>query len=161
MGFPGKLTVHVRYTLRAAKLHIDYLATTTRATVLNLTNHTYFNLAGQASGDVLQQEISIDADRFTPVDSRLIPTGAEETVEDTPFDFRKLRPIGERILDNDEQLKRAGGYDQNFILKAKPRKLRQVAKALDPESGRTLTVRTTQPGLQSYSGNFLDGSVAA
>jgi aldose 1-epimerase len=158
MGFPGKLTVHVRYTLIRTRLRIDYLAETDRPTVVNLTNHTYFNLAGQGSGDILQQELRIDADRYTPVSSTLIPDGNLAPVSHTPFDFLALTPIGSRIDADDEQLHYGHGYDHNYVLRANAGELREAAFAEDPMSGRTLTVLTTEPGLQFYSGNVLDGS---
>jgi aldose 1-epimerase len=158
MGFPGTLTAHVRYTLVHGRLRIDYRAETDKPTVVNLTNHSYFNLAGESSGDILGQQIRIDADRFTPIETTLIPTGEIEQVEGTPLDFRKLTPIGERIEADDPQLKRAGGYDHNFVLNGYAGTLREAAFAVDPKSGRTLTVLTTQPGVQFYSGNFLTGT---
>ena len=159
MGFPGTLTVHVRYTLEGGSLHIDYSARTTKPTVINLTNHTYYNLAGEGSGDVLGQELKLNASRFTPVDETLIPTGALLPVQGTAFDFRQLTPIGARIGAADEQLKRAGGYDHNFVLDGKPGEMHPAAFAVDPVSGRTLTITTTEPGVQFYSGNFLAGTV--
>jgi len=158
MGFPGALTVRVSYTLQEHQLRIEYEASTTRPTVINLTNHSYFNLAGQASGDILQQELRIGADRFTPVDSSLIPTGKLAPVRGTPFDFRRLTPIGQRINEANEQLEHAGGYDHNYVLNGNLRALRVAAYAVDNVSRRTLTVLTTEPGVQFYSGNFLDGS---
>jgi aldose 1-epimerase len=158
-GYPGELSAKVTYRLSAAgELRIDYEATTTRETVVNLTNHAYFNLA--AAGDVLGHELWIDADRFTPVDAGLIPTGELRGVAGTPFDFRQPAPIGARIDQQDEQLKLGRGYDHNFVLNgsggAAPR---AVARVREPGSGRVLQVLTTEPGLQLYSGNFLDGSV--
>lgn len=158
MGFPGTMTVHVRYMLSGRRLRIDYTATADRPTVINLTNHSYFNLAGESSGDVLKQKIRINADRFTPVDSTLIPTGVFQYVADTPLDFRKLTAIGERINENDPQLKLGGGYDHNYVINGHEGTLREAAYAIDPSSGRTLTVLTTEPGVQFYSGNVLDGT---
>ena len=157
MGFPGQLTAQVTYTLTGKRLRIDYSATTTKPTVVNLTNHSYFNLAGQASGDVLRQTLRLDADSITPVDDTLIPTGELQKVDGTPFDFRAATAIGARINATSEQLKRAGGYDHNFVTNGQG-KLREIARAEDPASGRTLTVITTEPGVQFYSGNFLNGS---
>lgn len=158
MGFPGKLTVHVRYTLSGDSLKIDYSATTTKPTVVNLTNHSYFNLGGENSGTILNELMMIPADRYTPVDSGLIPTGQLAPVAGTPLDFRKPTPIGKRIDADNEQLKLAGGYDHNFVLNGGAG-MHEAAKVVDPQSGRTLTVTTTQPGVQFYSGNFLDGTV--
>jgi aldose 1-epimerase len=158
MGFPGQLITQVTYTMIGNRVRIDYSAKTTKTTVVNLTNHSYFNLAGQASGDVLRQMLRIDADSITPVDDTLIPTGALENVDGTPFDFRVATPIGARIDAKSEQLKRADGYDQNFVTNGRSGILREIARAEDPASGRTLTVLTTEPGVQFYSGNFLNGS---
>jgi aldose 1-epimerase len=158
MGFPGELTAHVRYTLEGDQLRIHYSATTTKPTVLNLTNHTYFNLAGEGHGTILDQVMMIDADRFTPVDAGLIPLGELRPVAGTPFDFRKPTPIGQRINQTDEQLKLGGGYDHNWVLNTSDHTLHLAAKAFDPASGRTLTVTTTEPGVQFYAGNFLDGT---
>ena len=158
MGFPGTLTVHVRYTLVGSAVHINYSATTDKPTVTNLTNHSYFNLSGDGSGTILSDELMIDADAYTPVDAGLIPVGGPKPVAGTPFDFRKMTPIGTRIHDANEQLKIAGGYDHNWVLNGPNGAMKLAAKLYDPKSGRVLTVSTTQPGVQFYSGNFLDGS---
>ncbi|MBV8817392.1 MAG: galactose mutarotase, partial [Acidobacteriaceae bacterium] len=158
-GFPGNLNCTVRYTLNGADLRIEYSATTDKNTVLNLTNHTYFNLAGQGTGDVLKHEVTILADRFTPVDSTLIPTGELRAVAGTPFDFRARHAIGERINSSDEQIKFAQGYDDNWVLNSGGRTLELVARVHEPTSGRVLEVLTDQPGLQFYTGNFLDGTI--
>jgi aldose 1-epimerase len=160
-GFPGSLTVHVVYTLTDDNaLKIAYSASTDKDTVLNLTNHSYFNLAGQGNGDILQQQLMLRADRFTPVDATLIPTGELRKVAGTPFNFAKPTAIGARINQDDEQLKIAKGYDHNWVLNHdKAGSLQSVAQAYDPGSGRVLEVLTTEPGLQFYTGNFLDGTV--
>lgn len=158
-GFPGTLTAHVRYTLHHNALRIDYSMSTDKDTVVNLTNHSYFNLSGEGNGTILHDEITINADKFTPVDSGLIPTGELKPVEGTPFDFRKPTVIGLHIHDNNEQLKLAGGYDFNWVLRGQNGEVKTAAKVYDPESGRVLTVTTTEPGLQFYTGNFLDGTV--
>lgn len=160
MGFPGQLTAHVRYTLSGNSLRITYSAMTTEPTVLNLTNHTYFNLSGEGSGSILNEVLMIPADRYTPVNSTLIPTGQLAPVSGTPLDFRNPAPIGARIDQHNEQLKIAGGYDFNYVLNnANGPGLHLAARVYDPASGRTLSVETTQPGVQFYSGNFLDGSL--
>ncbi|MGD0345665.1 MAG: aldose epimerase family protein [Terracidiphilus sp.] len=158
MGFPGTLTATVRYTLKGNTLRIDYSAKTDKATVVNLTNHTYFNLHGDDQGNNLDLKIEINADRYTPVDAGLIPTGELAPVAGTPLDFRKPEVIGARIDADNEQLKLAGGYDHNFVLNGKPGTLHLAAIVTDPVSGRKLTVETTEPGVQFYSGNFLDGT---
>ncbi len=158
MGFPGTLTVHVRYTVAGHSLRINYSATTTKPTVVNLTNHSYFNLAGDGKGNILQDVLMIPADRYTPVDATQIPTGELAPVAGTPFDFLKPTAIGARIDDDNQQLKIGGGYDHNWVLNATGDGLHLAAKVYDPASGRTLTVTTTQPGVQFYSGNFLDGT---
>jgi aldose 1-epimerase len=157
MGFPGTLTAKARYTLTGNTLRIDYSATTDKPTVVNLTNHAYFNLHGDDQGNVLDQVIELNADRFTPVDGGLIPTGVLDPVAGTPLDFRKAQVIGARIDNGFEQMKLAGGYDHNFVVNGDAGKLRLAAIASDPVSGRKLTVETTEPGVQFYSGNFLNG----
>ena len=160
-GFPGNLHVRVIYTLTDSNaLKIDYSASTDKDTVVNLTNHSYFNLAVPGSGDILSHVLMINADRFTPVDSGLIPTGELRDVAGTPFDFRKPTPIGERINSDDEQIKLGGGYDHNFVLNRKPGDpISLAARVVEPKSGRVLEVWTTEPGIQFYTGNFLDGSL--
>ncbi len=158
MGFPGTLTAKVRYTLKGNTLSINYTATTDKPTVVNLTNHAYYNLHGDDKGNILDLKIEINADRYTPVNKTLIPTGELAPVAGTPLDFRKPEVIGARINDDNEQLKIAGGYDHNWALNGKIGTLHLAAIVTDPVSGRTLTVETTEPGVQFYSGNFLDGS---
>jgi aldose 1-epimerase len=158
-GFPGNLKVTVIYTLADANaLKIEYAAITSKKTVVNLTNHAYFNLAGQGSGDVLGHLLTIQADKFTPVDSGLIPTGELRDVAGTPFDFLKSTAIGARIDQDDEQLKLGGGYDHNFVLRrAAYVEEAPAARVVEPASGRVMEVWTTEPGIQFYTGNFLDG----
>jgi aldose 1-epimerase len=159
MGFPGTLTLHVKYTVMHDALHIDYTATTDKATVINVTNHTYFNLAGEGSPTILDQHMMLNADAYTPIDAGLIPTGQIAPVEGTPFDFRKSTVIGDRISLPNEQLKRGLGYDHNWVLNGVTGQVKLAARAVDPSSGRVLTVTTTEPGVQFYSGNFLAAAI--
>jgi len=145
----------------ANALQIEYSATTDKPTVVNLTNHSYFNLAGQGSGDILGHLLTIQADRFTPVDAALIPTGELRDVAGTPFDFRKPTAIGARIEQDDDQLKLGGGYDHNFVIRPVEElgPSFSAARVVEPTTGRVLEVWTTEPGVQFYTGNFLDGRV--
>ncbi|MEI6515410.1 MAG: aldose epimerase family protein [bacterium] len=158
-GFPGALSVTAVYTLTEQnELRLDYTATTDKDTICNLTHHSYFNLAGE--GDVLKHEVRILADCFTPVDATLITTGEIRPVDGTPFDFRKSTAIGARVNDKDEQIKFGGGYDHNWVIKKKSAgSLGLMARVYEPTSGRVMEVLSTEPGLQFYGGNFLDGKL--
>lgn len=160
-GYPGALTAHVTYQLGDDNtLTLTYEASTTKPTPVNLTNHAYFNLSGDMRRDILGQRLRINADRFTPVDETLIPTGELRPVEGTAFDFRQSTSIGARIDGDDAQLRNGIGYDHNWVLnQSEPNVLVDAAELYDPGSGRVMTIRTTEPGLQFYSGNFLDGTI--
>jgi len=153
-GYPGNLYCTVTYTLTENnELRIDYEAETDKATPVNLTHHSYFNLKGQGNGDILGHELFLNADKYTPVDKELIPTGEILSVKDTPLDFTEPEAVGERIE------KVPGGYDHNFVLKGEQGTLRLAARVFEPESGRVMEIHTTEPGIQFYSGNFLDGTL--
>jgi len=159
-GYPGTMEARVTYTLtNGDELVVEYRATTDAPTPINLTQHSYFNLAGAGRGDILGHQLMIAADRYTPVDATLIPTGQLASVEGTPFDFRTPTEIGARIEAPDEQLARGRGYDHNFVLNRDGDGLVHAATLHDPSTGRTLDISTTEPGLQFYSGNFLDGTI--
>ena len=160
-GYPGKLSARVEYSLNDAnEFRIKYSATTDKDTVVNLTNHSYFNLRGAGRGDILLHQLQLNAGAFTPVNENLIPTGELLDVNRTPFDFTRPEAIGARINQDDRQLKFGRGYDHNWVLnRTEDRELSPAANLYEPESGRTMEIFTTEPGMQFYSGNFLDGSV--
>jgi aldose 1-epimerase len=159
-GYPGNLSATVRYTVKGGDLKIEYFATTDKPTVVNLTSHGYFNLSGQGNGTILAEQVKINASKFTPVDSGLIPTGELKPVAGTPFDFVTPHAVGERINANDEQLKLGhDGYDHNFVIDGGGKKLVEAAEVYDPATGRVMQVWTTEPGVQFYTSNFLDGSI--
>ena len=157
-GYPGNLSVRVTYTLEPDALRIDYSATSDQNTVINLTNHSYWNLAGHAAGSILSHRLILDAKRFAAVGPELIPTGELREVTGTPFDFRQPAAIGARIDDDDEQLQVAGGYDHSFEVEGGDGRLRRAARVSEPISGRVLEVLTTEPAVQLYTGNMLDGT---
>lgn len=161
MGYPGTLDVRVDYTLTDhGEFRIDYEATTDAPTVLNLTNHTYFNLAGEGNGGIYDHKLNLAAGRYTPVDETLIPTGELAPVGGTPFDFRRGKPVGEDIRESHQQILYGQGFDHNFVLdKGITRRPERFAQLYERRSGRLLTVSTTEPGVQFYSGNFLDGTL--
>lgn len=163
MGYPGNLDVKVTYTLtNCGALKIEYAATTDKPTVVNLTNHSYFNIGGETDSTILDEKLQILADNITPIDADFIPTGELLPVEGTPFDFRQPTTIGDSINSNHEQVTLAGGFDHNWVLSAEPDSvsgLRKAAVVTDPQSGRVLTVLTTEPGVQFYAGNFLNSTI--
>jgi aldose 1-epimerase len=159
-GYPGMIVLNIRYTLTDKnELRVEYIGTTDRPTILNPTQHSYFNLSGSFANTVLNHQLMIEADGYTPVGRGLIPTGQVASVADTPLDFRTFTAIGARINNPNEQLLFGKGYDHNWVLRNRGGKIAKAAELYDPASGRVMTIFTDQPGLQFYSGNFLDGSV--
>jgi len=157
-GFPGNLDISVTYTLTEDnELVIEYLAVSDKDTVVNLTNHSYFNLAGHGSGSILDHKVMIDADKFTPTDDSLIPTGELRDVAGTPMDFRKLKTLGQDINADYTPLKQAGGYDHNYVLNNSRTQVEKIAELVDEKSGRVMELFTDMPGMQLYTGNFING----
>jgi aldose 1-epimerase len=159
-GYPGNLRARVVYTLtNSNELKIEYTASTDKDTVMNLTHHSYFNLKGEGKGDILEHRLTLKANRFIPTDAGSIPTGEIRPVAKSPFDFHFASTIGARINDDDEQLKFGNGYDHTFVINGRPGRLRQAASVYERTTGRVMDVWTTEPGVQLYTGNFLDGSI--
>jgi len=159
-GYPGEVKLTVIYTITEDNaLRIEYHGISNRPTVLNPTNHCYFNLSGSPKNTILEHELMLNADRFTPVDIHSIPIGELQPVDGTPMDFRKAKPVGQDIAADFEQIKIGGGYDHNWVINGKPSQLRLAATLYEPVSGRLMECLTDQAGLQFYSGNFLDGSM--
>jgi aldose 1-epimerase len=160
-GYPGNLSITITYLLKNDNsLQVDYQAITDKSTPVNLTNHTYFNLTGNTKRDILEHQLTLNADRFLPVDATLIPTGVLQDVKNTPFDFTKPQTIGKRINETtNDQIVKGGGYDHCWVLNGKVGTLRNIAAVTEPTSGRTIDVLTTEPAVQFYTGNFLTGSI--